>query len=149
MCLNKHKKTACLIACTKTKKETNGKIPAAKLYISILFRLSLEYARKHFSDDRIYILSDEYGLVKPTDEIETYDKSLKNKKHPERLAWSAKVIDQLRKEGYDPKTDEFVILASEMYVRNITGAGKIRNFQQPLKGKRIGEQLHFLKAELQ
>lgn len=138
-------KQACLISCAKTKCKGQGKIAATDLYIGIRFSLMLKYARKHYNDDRIYILSDEYGLVKLTDEIETYEKSLKNMTPDERDQWGNRIIDQLCKEGYSPETDEFEILAGAMYVRHITGEGKIRNFNLPLKGMKIGEQLHFLK----
>lgn len=142
----KEPKKACLIACAKRKKKTDVKIKAVDLYISVHFKLSLEYARKRFTDDRIYILSDKYGLVKLDREIGTYNMSLKEMEHTERLAWGAKVIDQLRQEGYNLDTDEFEILAGAMYVRYITGDGKIQNPHLPLKGKRQGEQLHFLKS---
>lgn len=138
-------KTVCILGCVKTKRNAPGKITAIDLYIGIRFTLMLEYARKHYNDDRIYILSDEYGLVKLTDEIETYEKSLKNMTPGERDLWGNRIIDQLRNEGYNPDTDEFEILAGAMYVRHITGEGKIRNFNLPLKGMKIGEQLHFLK----
>lgn len=141
-------KQACLISCAKTKCKGQGKIAAIDLYIGIRFTLMLEYARKHYNDDRIYILSDEYGLVKLTDEIETYEKSLKNMTRTGRLTWGKNVICQLRKEGYSPETDEFEILAGAMYVRHITGEEKIRNFNLPLKGMKIGEQLQYLKSRL-
>jgi cytoplasmic iron level regulating protein YaaA (DUF328/UPF0246 family) len=128
-----------LVSCVKKKLPYKAK--ARDLYISTLFKYSLEYA-KSLNPDKIFILSAKYGLVDPEVEIEPYDKCLINMSSKETKEWADRVIDQIKKEA-DLKEDEFIFLAGEKYRKYLLP--HISNYQIPLKGLGIGKQLHYLK----
>jgi cytoplasmic iron level regulating protein YaaA (DUF328/UPF0246 family) len=128
-----------LVSCVKKKLPYKAK--ARDLYISTLFKYSLDYAES-LNPDKIFILSAKYGLVDPEVEIEPYDKCLINMSSKETKEWADRVIDQIKKEA-DLKEDEFIFLAGEKYRKYLLP--HISNYQIPLKGLGIGKQLHYLK----
>lgn len=128
-----------LISCVSKKLPYKAK--AKELYVSTLFKYNLKYA-KSLNPDKIFVLSAKYGLVDLEREIEPYDKTLNNMPSTEIRKWAACVINQIKKEA-DPKEDEFIFLAGEKYRKYLLP--QISNYQIPLEGLKIGEQLQYLK----
>jgi cytoplasmic iron level regulating protein YaaA (DUF328/UPF0246 family) len=64
-----------LISCSS--KKINKKARAKDLYSSILFKRSLNYAKK-LNYDRIYIISALHGLVDVNEELEPYITTIKS-----------------------------------------------------------------------
>jgi hypothetical protein len=128
-----------LISCVSKKLPYKAK--AKGLYVSTLFKYNLRYA-KSFNPDKIFILSAKYGLVDLEREIEPYDKTLNNMPSKEIKKWANCIINQMKKEA-DPKEDEFIFLAGEKYRKYLLP--HISNYQIPLEGLKIGEQLQYLK----
>jgi len=131
-------KNIVLISCVS--KKLDRKSTAENIYISPLFKKNLTYA-KSLKPSEIYILSAEHGLLKLTDEIEPYDKTLNNMCSNEIKEWSKKVIIQL-KSLTDFKNDEFTFLAGEKYRKFLIP--ELNNVKIPMKGLKIGKQLQWL-----
>lgn len=147
-----------LISCVSQKKNTKTK--AKELYLSALFKKSLAYA-ENLNADAIYILSAKHGLLDLDKEIEPYNETftyvqpvkriLKNGEEikvltsDERNKWGEKVINQLKKVA-DIQKDTFIVLAGQKYIEPIEKY--IKNLQNPLEGKKIGERLQFLTENL-
>jgi endonuclease III len=134
---NKIKKII-LIACVKTKRETPSK--AIDLYISPLFKKSLEYAQL-LNPDKIYVLSAKYGLVSSEEVIEPYELTLNNMPTSEIKKWSKRVLDQLSSVT-DLKNDNFIILAGQNYRKYLIP--HIKHYEIPLEGLGFGSQLRRL-----
>jgi hypothetical protein len=131
-----------LISCVSTKRAVKSK--AAELYISTLFKLNLQYARK-LKPDAIFILSAKYGLVALDDEIEPYDVTLNKMRVDEKKSWANQVLGQLKLQT-DLQNDHFIILAGERYRQYLLPHLKFREI--PLKGLPIGKQLQYLKKQM-
>ena len=114
---------------------------AKDLYISSLFKLSLQYAKSLNVND-IYILSAKYGLLPLDQEIEPYEKNLNRMSGKERKQWAQGVLAQLRAVA-DLKNDKFILLAGEKYREHLVP--KLEKYDVPLEKFRIGEQLRRLK----
>ena len=127
-----------LISCVS--KKLDKKSTAENLYISSLFKKNLTYA-KSLNPSEIYILSAEHGLLKLTDEIEPYNKTLNNMRSNEIKEWSKKVIYEL-KSVTDLEKDEFTFLAGEKYRKFLIP--ELSNVKIPMKGLKIGKQLQWL-----
>jgi cytoplasmic iron level regulating protein YaaA (DUF328/UPF0246 family) len=127
-----------LIACVKTKRETPSK--AIDLYISPLFKKSLEYAQL-LNPDKIYVLSAKYGLVSSEEVIEPYELTLNNMPTSEIKKWSKRVLDQLSSVT-DLKNDNFIILAGQNYRKYLIP--HIKHYEIPLEGLGFGPQLRRL-----
>jgi len=131
-------KNIVLISCVS--KKLDKKSIAESIYISSLFKNNLTYA-KSLKPNEIYILSAKHGLLKLTDEIEPYDKTLNNTRTNEIKEWSKTVINQL-KSVTDLKNDEFTFLAGEKYRKFLIP--ELSNVKIPMKGLKIGQQLQWL-----
>ncbi len=131
-------KNIILISCVS--KKLDKKSTAENIYTSTLFKKNLTYA-KSLNPNGIYILSAEHGLLKLTDEIEPYDKTLNNMRSNEIKEWSKKVINQLNSLS-DLKNDEFTFLAGEKYRKYLIT--ELNNVKIPMKGLKIGKQLQWL-----
>ena len=131
-------KNIVLISCVS--KKLDKKSTAENLYISSLFKKNLIYA-KSLKPSEIFILSAEHGLLKLTDEIEPYDKTLNNMRSKEIKEWSKKVVNQL-KTLTDLNNDEFTFLAGEKYRKLLIP--ELSNVKIPMKGLKIGKQLQWL-----
>ena len=127
-----------LISCVS--KKLDRKSTAENIYISSLFKKNLTYA-KSLNPSEIYILSAEHGVLKLTDQIEPYDKTLNNMRSNEIKEWSKKVISEL-KNLTDLKNDEFTFLAGEKYRKFLIP--ELNNVKIPMKGLKIGKQLQWL-----
>lgn len=134
-------KNIVLISCVS--KKLDRKSTAENIYISPLFKKNLNYA-KSLKPNEIYILSAEYGLLKLTDEIEPYDKTLNNMRSNEIKEWSKKVINKLNSLT-DLKNDKFTFLAGEKYRKFLIP--ELTNIKIPTKGLKIGKQLQWLKKQ--
>ena len=135
-------KKVVLISCVS--KKLNYKARAEDLYISPLFRYSLAYSRK-LNPDAIFILSAKYGLVDLDEIIEPYDETLIGKRADEIKKWSENVIIQISGRC-DLKKNKFIFLAGANYRKYILS--HIIDYEILLKGLGIGEQLSFLKNEI-
>jgi len=131
-------KNIVLISCVS--KKLDRKSTAENIYTSPLFKKNLTYA-KSLKPKEIYILSAEHGLLKLTDVIEPYDKTLNNMRSNEIKEWSEKVINQL-KSLTDLRNDEFTFLAGEKYRKFLIP--ELNNVKIPMKGLKIGKQLQWL-----
>ncbi len=132
-----------LISCVSKKLEYKAK--AENLYISTLFRLSLVYAKK-LKPDKIFILSAKYGLLNLNDEIVPYNETLNDKSTSDIKVWAKKVVIELEKLT-NLGNDLFIFFAGKKYRKYILPY--INNYEIPLKGLRIGEQLKFLKGKIE
>ena len=131
-----------LVACASKKRATRTR--AAELYISTLFKYSLQYARK-LNPDAIFILSAKHGLLTLDEEIEPYDVTLNKMRANERKAWANRVVEQL--EGHaDLQHDHFILLAGERYRQYLLP--HLTSYEVPLEGLRIGGQLQYLKKQV-
>lgn len=121
-----------LVACCGQK--LDGTFPAEQLYVSPLFRKSRTWVLQHC--DQWFILSARYGLVVPSQLIETYDVTLNAMPAAERRAWAARVREEL-----EPFAGaNFVALAGERYCAALDGL----RVERPLQGMGIGQQLGWL-----
>ena len=130
------------IGCVKSKRSRRSK--AADLYTSALFRKSYAYAQT-LNPDQVFILSAKHGVLRPTDEIEPYEMTLKKMSRQERRAWSEKVLSELSKSA-DLQNDEFVFLAGQPYREHLVN--RIRNYTVPMEGLTFGQQLQWLSERL-
>lgn len=141
-----------LISCSS--KKSKAATHAEKLYISPLFKKSLEYA-KLLNPEHIFILSAKHHLVKLDDIIEPYNTTLSNvsKKDPsleilsskDKQEWGEIVLKQLS--NYTNfKKHEILILGGRQYFHPLSS--KISSESMALKG-RIGERLNFLNTEIE
>lgn len=132
-----------LISCASKKKKY--KVRAEDLYISPLFRFSLAYA-KTLKPDKIFILSAKHRLLNLNDEIAPYNETLNDKSTSDVKVWAEKVVIELGKLT-DLGDDLFIFFTGEKYRKYILP--HVKNYEIPLKGLRIGEQLQFLKVKIE
>ena len=133
-------KTLGLVSCTKKKQPYPCK--AFDMYSpSVLFSKAYAYCRRKY--DQVAILSAEYGLLLPDDEIEPYDTTLNKMSAKERLAWSEKVLVQMRSKLNLPEYDEVFFHAGKNYREFLIP--KLENVgvkvEVPLGNLGIGKQL--------
>ena len=131
------------IACAAKKLKKSAR--AKELYISPLFKLNWQYANK-LKPDRIYILSAKFGLVRPNAMLKPYNVTLNSQSAARRKTWARKVAEQLRREKINFIKDKAIFLAGSNYYRYL--APLFKNSQLPLKGKGVGKQLKYLKANV-
>ena len=117
---------------------------AQNIYVSPLFRLNLEYAKK-LRPDAIYILSAKYGLLDLNTVIEPYDITLNNMPSHQVQAWAREVLRQLR-ECSDLSKDHFVFLAGKRYRQFL--APNLASYEVPMQGLAIGKQLQILRERV-
>lgn len=130
--------TVVCISCVKSKRQ--APCAAKDMYISPLFRRMFQYAQ-NLHPNKIFILSAEYGLLKPDDVITPYEKTLKKMKVQERTEWAQKVLTKLQHET-DLQADHFVFLAGVPYRENLTPY--IAYYEVPMEGLPFGKQLQWL-----
>lgn len=135
-----------LIGCVAQK--LSRPAPAGELYTSPLFRYRLAWAGQHA--DQVFVLSARYHLVELDQVLQPYDASLNTAPKEERLAWSATVWGQLH-QVFDVAECRFTLLAGKAYITylrqwlRVTAAA----CETPLQGLSIGQQLQWLKREVQ
>jgi hypothetical protein len=130
-----------LVSCVKQKRETPS--PACDLYLAPLFRALRQYAETH--SDGWYILSAEYGVLRPDQIVAPYERTLSTMSKNDRLAWAQRVQRHLLE--LIPPAAEVILLAGLRYRQDIQPFLRARGYSVtvPLEGMRIGEQLHRLK----
>ena len=137
-----NQKSIVLVSCVKTKR--NHSCKASDMYVSSLFKKMMAYAVS-LKPDQIYILSAKYGLLKPDDMIDPYEKTLKNMRSDEKKIWAESVLLRLRSLA-DLEQDSFVFLAGNEYRKNIVPY--IRNVSTPMEKLPFGRQLQWLEENI-
>ena len=133
-----------LISCVKTKQSTRA--PAMDLYISNWFQKARACVEK--TDCPWRILSAQYGLVHPEEQIGPYEKTLNTMRVAERRMWADRVLC-----GIEPCLDgvEMVVfLAGQRYREFLEPALRKQGLEVcvPMRGLRQGEQLAWLADSL-
>jgi cytoplasmic iron level regulating protein YaaA (DUF328/UPF0246 family) len=130
-----------LASCVNQKRDTAA--PARDLYLSLLFRGLRQYAETHA--DIWYILSAEYGVLRPEQVVKPYERTLNAMAKRDRLAWAEKVQQQLLE--LLPADAEVILLAGQRYREDIEPFLRNRGYSVsvPLQGLQIGKQLQRLK----
>jgi hypothetical protein len=122
--------------CTNQKRD--GEHCAGDLYDeSALFRKQETYA--DVAGDQWFIQSAEYGLLRPTDVIESYDTHAKDLSQPEQ--WAANIASEVTEYATAPATVE--LLGGAAYADPLTPELEARGFEvlEPLRGLGIGERM--------
>src|SRR3990170_821285 len=128
-----------LISCASQK--LFDKARAEELYISTLFKLNLQFAKK-LNPYKIYILSAKYGLLELNKKIDPYDITLNNMPAKNRKSWAQGVLKQLNSR-FDLKRCHFIILAGSRYRQFLLP--ELYSYEIPIEGLSIGRQLQYLK----
>lgn len=136
-------KKIALIACCSTKLDTSIAVPYSQLYVSPLFKLSVDYANRHF--DRYYILSAKSGLVHPDWTSLPYDYTLLGKDVDVVKRWSLGVMQRLN--FYVGNKNFVYVLAGSTYTKFLLPLMKESGYEvyDVLKGMRVGKRLRWLK----
>lgn len=131
------------LSCVSKKRDCTSQ--AQDLYISDLFKKSLEYAKK-LNPNKIYILSAKYGVLELTDIISPYDLTLNNMNEHQRKVWAYKCYRQLEQKKVN-FNEEAIFLCGKNYNKYLIT--KFKNGKYPLKHLGIGKQLGFYKSKLE
>lgn len=123
-----------LVSCVK-KKQASRK-PAQDLYVSDLFKSMRRYAEKNAKS--WLILSAKHGLIRPGHVIAPYELTLNTMRKADRMAWAARVQDQLT-EALPPRA-KVIVLAGERYRERLVPFLIDQGFEVeiPMKGLRLG-----------
>jgi len=133
-----------LLSCTKSKLSKPS--PAQDLYsASPMFQKTLEYG-KSLKPDKMFILSAKHHLVPLNKVLAPYDKTLKNMSKEEKEKWTVETVKQMKSKGLDLNKDTFIFLAGSEYIKPLVPY--IKNIENPMKGKRLGERLKWLNSQL-
>ena len=129
-----------LVSCAKSKK--NYRCKASEMYSpSALFRKAYSYALKKY--DVVAILSAEYGLLLPDDEIDPYELTLKRMDRKKRMEWSDKVFKQMKEKLDLGKINRAFFHAGKEYreflIPKLEGIGV--QCIVPIEGLSLGRQL--------
>jgi hypothetical protein len=118
---------------------------ARELYVSTWFQKARALAEKTFAD--WYILSAEHGLLAPGTVVAPYNRTLNQMCIADRRGWAARVVGEIYSQI--PAARHLVILAGERYREFIEDPLRERyQVDVPMRGMRIGEQLHWLSERL-
>jgi cytoplasmic iron level regulating protein YaaA (DUF328/UPF0246 family) len=123
-----------LIACSAGKLDHVA--PAAELYQGQAFKLAMAAAERAGAD--AIILSALHGAIKPTQELQPYNRALAQMNTQQRKVWAGMVAQQLQQHH----GREVVVLAGKHYAAAVDGWP---NVSRPLAGLGIGQQLQALK----
>ena len=130
-----------LIACVKTKRSETAK--AKDLYTSSLFRKERNYAEG--TGLPWYILSAEYGLVDPEQEIAPYERNLGDESLKYRREWGAKVVSDLEQTAGDLSGKIIEIHAGVNYLQPLRSRLQEKGaiISEPLQGLTQGKRLQW------
>jgi len=134
-------KRVVLVTCGAKKKPERS--TARDLYIGPYYQACMEYAEA-LRPDHIFILSARYGLLDPDRKISPYDETLNGMGVRERRKWGRQVLEQIKKK-FGAGNVEYTILAGAPYWRYLVE--ELKDVRLPLKGKRIGKQLQYLRRK--
>jgi hypothetical protein len=129
-----------LVGCGKQK--VNHPAPARELYTSVLFRRSLQLAKR--TCDETYILSAHHGLVILDEVLEPYDVNLASMRRAERQAWAARVSQSLL--ALFPMAVRLSVFAGHedaAWLRH--GVGNRWPIDEVLRGLTLGARLRWLR----
>jgi hypothetical protein len=129
-----------LISCTKLKEDKP--CFAADMYMpSQLYKKARKYVSKSYK--YWFILSAEYGLLRPTQWIHPYDKTLNKMSSADIKEWSQMVFDDLK----TLNVQEIDFYAGDKYRKYLIPLLEAEGIKCdiPLKGLGIGQQLQFYK----
>jgi len=130
-----------ILGCTKTKHE--GMMEARLLYEkSNLFRLCKKFCQKHKYE--YVIISAKYGIIYPKTEIKNYDETFSNKS---KINQMQKIIVP-KMLNIISSYSEVIVLCGDKYIQTFKPIID-KKFQFPLKGKKIGERMQWLKKEIE
>lgn len=129
-----------LISCTKLKE--NKPCVASAMYMpSPLFKKAKAYVGERYK--YWYILSAEYGLLRPNEWIFPYDKTLNKMRSDDIKEWAMMVFQDLK----TLNVNEVDFYAGEKYRKYLIPMLEAEGIKcnVPLKGLGIGQQLQFYK----
>ncbi|MEH2517536.1 cytoplasmic iron level regulating protein YaaA (DUF328/UPF0246 family) [Bradyrhizobium sp. AZCC 1610] len=128
------------VSCVKTK-STTAEL-AEHLYISPWFRMAKEYVRQNA--DRWFILSAEYGLLRPGQMIDPYEATLNNLGIKLRQHWAKRVMHQMAE--LDLWGSRAIVLAGKNYREFLMDPLMLRfkSVEVPMDGLMMGQQLSWL-----
>src|SRR3989338_6361508 len=130
------------ISCAKDKQK--GRHKAKDIYISNLFKLSLEYASRDF--DKVFILSAKFGVLELETYIRDYELNLNKLPVGQRKKWAEKVAMQIRQSvPHDAELHFFCGRGYRKFVIEILGEGRCFS---PLARLGFGQQLRWYKSRL-
>lgn len=129
-----------LVSCVKTKRPTRA--PAKDLYVSAWFRKARACVES--TGCPWGILSAEYGLLHPDEEIRPYEKTLKAMPVAERRAWANEVLESM--DPFLVGIDTVVFFAGERYRKFLEPGVRERGVavSAPMLGLSQGQQLAWL-----
>jgi hypothetical protein len=130
-----------LIACSN--KKANAPMQARDLYQGQAFKFSRQLAEKTGAD--YWILSALHGLVHPEEKIAPYDEFLGGMTKAQRTTWAIKTAQQIKAKGLHAQAVTF--LAGSLYAEPL--AQIFTHAMRPLAGMGIGQQLNYLKTQLE
>lgn len=136
--------TLYLVSCVKTKRTTRA--AAKDLYVSPWFRKARAFVEE--TGDPWRILSAEYGLLHPDEEIRPYERTLNTMRVTERHAWAEGVLAHI--EPCLDSVDTVVFLAGQRYREFLEPALRNRGLEVsvPMIGLSQGLQMQWLNAHL-
>lgn len=130
--------TVGLVSCCKPKLEQPA--PARDLYLSPLFRMSVEVCEQRF--DEWAILSAKHGLVDPDQVVSPYDESLTSMPAARRRDWARRVEHEICTTWLGPTV--FHVFAGRHYVAALANLPHV----DELHGLSIGHRLRRLSEML-
>ena len=130
----------CLVSCVSKKQPRCA--PAKDMYISPWFTKARTLVEAQGWP--WFILSAQYGLLHPDQEIARYEKTLNTMRVAERRAWANDVINAL--ESHLDGVQSVVVFAGQKYQEFLVPEMRRRGIQVhvPMEGLKIGEQLAWL-----
>jgi hypothetical protein len=128
-----------LVTCVKSKRREPAR--AKDLYTSPFFVRERAYAEQ--LGVPWYILSAEWGLVRPDDWLSPYERYLPDTPPTYRAAWGAWVVERLALEAGDLRGKLIEVHAADAYVRAVEQGLRARGavLALPLSGLSLGERL--------
>lgn len=136
--------TLYLVSCVKTKRNTL--VPAKDLYVSPWFRKARAFVER--TGDPWRILSAEYGLLHPDEEVRPYERTLNAMRVKERRAWAERVLAGT--ETCLDGVDSVVFFAGQRYREFLEPELRGRGLAVviPMIGLSQGRQMRWLNARL-
>ena len=138
------RRTLYLVSCVKTKRTVRA--AAKDLYVSPWFRKARAFVEE--TGDPWCILSAEYGLLHPDEEIRPYERTLNAMRVRERRRWAEGVLAHI--ETCLDGVDTVVFLAGQRYREFLEPALRDRGLavSVPMIGLSQGRQMQWLNARL-
>lgn len=133
--------TVVLISCSKSK--LTHRAPARELYTGQLFRKAVAWAERN--SHQWFVVSALHGLVKPDQELDPYDFTVKDRRGArERESWAHIAASDLN--SYVSKNSHAVLIMPNLYRRFIQPELQRHaiTYENPVAGMAIGQQMHWL-----